>query len=281
MARSETANQSLTEAAYESLRSDILACRISPGAKLNINEICGALSVSLSAVREALSRLTAEGLVVAETHRGFRAAPVSAEDLLDLTGTRIEIEASCLRRAIELGDMEWEIGVIAAFHRLSRTPERVADDEACVAEEWAKAHKEFHAALVQSCDSYWRIRLRGFLYDQTERYRRLSVPARREERDLIDEHKAIMEAVIARDADRAVGLMHDHLSLTTDRVISLVGEGGDGDGASMQDRGNAGEHDLRHSSTRLRAHPKSRSKAARQGAEPVDKDNIGLSASAR
>lgn len=267
MARTENVNQSLTEAAYEALRSDILACRVPPGAKLNINEICDALSVSLSAVREALSRLTAEGLVVAEAHRGFRAAPVSAEDLRDLTSTRIEIEASCLRRAIELGDMDWEIGIVAAYHRLSRTPERVAGDEVRIPEEWAKAHKEFHAALVQACDSYWRLRLRNFLYDQTERYRHLSVPARREERNLADEHKAIMEATIARDGDRAVALMEAHLTLTADRVVALANQVGDAAGPmSARDIADAGGTDFQQSLTRLRAHPKSRSKTPRRAA---------------
>jgi DNA-binding GntR family transcriptional regulator len=264
VARPENASQSLTEAAYEALRSDILACRVPPGAKLNINEICDALSVSLSAVREALSRLTAEGLVVAEPHRGFRAAPVSADDLRDLTGTRVEIEGSCLRRAIALGDMDWEIGIVAAYHRLSRTRERVAGDEARVADEWTKAHKDFHASLVQACDSYWRLRLRGFLYDQTERYRQLSVPARREERNLADEHKAIMEATIARDADRAVALVEAHLTLTADRVAALAGRS-DAFGAAA-DAADPSEGDFQQSLTRLTDHPKARSKAPRRGA---------------
>src|SRR5438132_9546483 len=94
--------QNLTQAAYEGLRADLLACRIPPGSRLKIQELCTRLSVSLGAIREALSRLTSEGLVVAEPQRGFRAAPISAEDLSDLTRTRIKIESLCLRRAIEL-----------------------------------------------------------------------------------------------------------------------------------------------------------------------------------
>src|SRR5499425_1911828 len=141
----------LTQGAYERLRADLLSFRIPPGARLKIQDLCVRLSVSLGAIREALSRLTSEGLVVAEPQRGFRAAPISAEDLSDLTRVRIEIESLCLRRAIELGDVDWEARLVAAFHRLSRTPERAPDDPARSNEDWAAAHGAFHLALVEGC----------------------------------------------------------------------------------------------------------------------------------
>src|SRR6202040_4309014 len=101
-------SSSLTQGAYEALRGDLLACRILPGRKLKIQELCTRFSVSLGAIREALSRLTSEGLVVAEPQRGFRAAPISASDLVDLTMVRVEIDSLCLRRAIACGDVDWE-----------------------------------------------------------------------------------------------------------------------------------------------------------------------------
>jgi DNA-binding GntR family transcriptional regulator len=220
--RAVATNQSLTETAYESLRADLLACRLAPGDKLNINDLASRLQVSLGAVREALSRLTAEELVTLEAHRGFRAAPVSVSELHDLTSTRIEIESSCLRRAIELGDVEWETGIVAAFHRLSRTPERAAGAELQINEDWSRAHKGFHRALVAACDSPWRLRLRDYLYDQTERYRRLSVPASGDARDLGAEHRALMEATLARESDRAVHLLQQHFRVTAGRVASLA-----------------------------------------------------------
>src|SRR3984957_13413515 len=143
----------MTQSAYENLRADLLACRILPGKRLKIQELCTRLSVSRGAIREALSRLTSEGLVVAEPQRGFRAAPISTEDLLDLTKTRIQIETLCIRRAIEVGDIAWETRLVAALHRLSRTPEHTADDPVHSSDEWAAAHKAFHKALVDGCDS--------------------------------------------------------------------------------------------------------------------------------
>ncbi len=213
MARDPAVN--LTQGAYEQLRADLLACRILPGSRLKIQELCTRLSVSLGAIREALSRLTSEGLVVAEPQRGFRAAPISQEELQDLTRVRIEIEGLCLRRAIEVGDVDWESRLVAALHRLSRTPERAAADPARSSDEWAEAHAAFHVALADGCDSPWLLKLRSQLYDQSERYRRLSVPLTTEQRDIGQEHQGIVDAALARDADKAVALLSAHLSATT------------------------------------------------------------------
>ncbi len=217
----ETSGASLTQTAYERLRADLLACRLPPGEKLRIGELCDMLGVSLSAVREALSRLTAEGLVVAEPQRGFRAAPISEADLRDLTAARIEIETLCLRRALAAGDVTWEERLVAAHHRLSRTGERDPADPKRVTEAWAEAHRAYHAALVAGCDNAWLLRLRAILYAQSERYRRLSVPLARTERDLAREHREIVEAALARDADKASALLAAHLSLTSDILLQM------------------------------------------------------------
>lgn len=218
MVRSAPSSSSLTHAAYERLRADLLACRLQPGARLKLNELCDALSVSLSAVREALSRLTSEGLVVAEPQRGFRVAPISADELRDLTSVRAQVEGMCLDRAIAVGDVDWESRVVGAFHRLSRTPEREPGDAQRMNEERSLVHAAYHEALVSACDSPWLLRLRMLLYTQSERYRRLSIPVTQIARDLNQEHRDLMEATLGRDAERAKTLMAQHIELTT-RVL--------------------------------------------------------------
>lgn len=215
MSRAAPASSSLTHDAYERLRADLLACRLQPGSRLKIGELCQSLSVSLSAVREALSRLTSEGLVVAEPQRGFRVAPISADELSDLTQVRAQIEGMCLERAIAVGDVGWEARLVAAFHRLSRTPEREPGDPQRMNEAWSAAHAAYHEALVAACDSPWLLRLRATLYAQSERYRRLSVPLAEIARDLNREHQDIIDAAFARDSGRARTLMTRHLELTT------------------------------------------------------------------
>src|SRR2546427_10363995 len=99
--------RSLTSAVFAQLRAEILSCRLTPGEKFLIAGLARRFGVSLSAVREALSRLAAEDLVQAEDQRGFRVSPVSIGRLRDITKARIDIEAVVLRRAIELGDAGW------------------------------------------------------------------------------------------------------------------------------------------------------------------------------
>ena len=99
--------RSLTSAVQERLRADILSTRLLPGQKLHIAGLAKQFSVSLAAVREALSRLVADGLVQASDQRGFRVSPVSPADLRDVTQTRVDIEGLALRRSIERGDAAW------------------------------------------------------------------------------------------------------------------------------------------------------------------------------
>ena len=210
---------SLTQTAYERLRADLLACRLRPGTRLKINELCHTLSVSLSAVREALARLTSEGLVVSEPQRGFRATPISVADLCDITRARIQIECLCLERALALGDVAWEAQLVACLHRLSRTPERDQQDPERMNEAWSVAHADFHRALVAACDGVWLLRLRETLYAQSERYRRLSVPLAEVVRDLSQEHGALLQAALARDVRKAGTLLTQHIELTTEILL--------------------------------------------------------------
>src|SRR3954451_12174529 len=120
--------RSLTSAVQGRLRADILSTRLLPGQKLHIAGLAKRFSVSLAAVREALSRLVADGLVQASDQRGFRVSPVSMADLADVTQARIDIEGLALRRSIERGDRDWLNAVEAAFERLQAVPYRYPDE---------------------------------------------------------------------------------------------------------------------------------------------------------
>lgn len=206
--------KSLTEGVFERLRDDILKCRLEPGARLRIAEICARFGVSVHAVREALSRLASEALVVAEPQRGFKVAQVSINDLEDLTQTRIEIEALALRKSITNATVAWESSLVAALHQVVHLPKFSTAAPLVVSEEWTAAHAAFHLALVSACGSRWLLWLHGILFDHSERYRRLSAPAEGGERDTDGEHAEIVKAALARKTDLAVELLTRHLSLT-------------------------------------------------------------------
>ncbi|MEO4002163.1 FCD domain-containing protein [Mesorhizobium sp. CAU 1732] len=218
----EKAAKSRTEQTFLSIRADILSCRHLPGERLLINALCEQLGASLGAVREALSRLAAEGLIQATAQKGFRVTPVSAADLEDLTNTRCIIEDLCLRSAIQEGGVEWETGIVASFHRLSRLPDVLTLTKAKDIESWGSAHEIFHLALVSSCSSPWQLRLRAMLFDQADRYRRLATFTSRVERDVLEEHRTIMEATLDRNTDRACALMDEHLRRTSESVSEFL-----------------------------------------------------------
>ncbi len=206
---------SKTAGVYTELREDLLNGVYQPGSKLMIDALATRFRVSPSAVREALSRLTSERLVVAMPQKGFTVATVSQEDLDDLTQVRIEIETRCLRRSIELGDIEWEAALLASWHRLCHAG---ASPLGRAHPDWERLHAQFHDDLVAACDSPWWLRLRHELYIQAERYRRMVRSEADTKRDIEAEHRAILDRTMARDADGAVAALSRHLSQTADHV---------------------------------------------------------------
>ena len=208
-----------TGKAYRSIRGQILACRLLPGEKLVISDLCAQIGVSLGAVREALARLTSEGLATLEPNKGYRVTAITLDELVDLTSVRILIESQCIRNAIVAGDLSWEGRIVSALYELSRIPLQDIDDPGRINEEWTRAHYRFHEALVAACDSPWLIRLRELLYVQSERYRQMSVPLARLARNVNAEHQAIADAIIGRDTALSERLMSEHLDKTTKILI--------------------------------------------------------------
>lgn len=208
LARSSTRTSELVAR----LREDLLAGALKPGEPLRLTIVRERYGAGLTPLREALFQLVAEGLVTTEDQRGFRVAEVSWEDLTDLTEQRVFLDGQALRLSIERGDLAWESRVLAAHHRLAHTPMLVTGTTA-LTDAWTDAHREFHRVLVEACGSPWLLRFRDILSDQAERYRRLSV-RRDSDRDVVEEHCKIADAVIARDADLAVERLAEHYRLT-------------------------------------------------------------------
>lgn len=212
--------KSLTSMAIERLRGDILDGALQPAERLRIQALTERYGIGATAIREALSRLVADGLVSSEDQRGFCVTPVSREDLLDLTQTRIEAEGSALRLAVQLGDIEWESYVLSAFHRLQRTAAPTTPDLQAA---WNVVHRQFHETLLSGCASPWRLRLCRILYDQSERYRSLAIHYTSEKnRDPMHEHRALMEAAMARDGELAVKILSEHFWKTSEIVLKAL-----------------------------------------------------------
>lgn len=223
-ARSKTApgggarSDTWSETAYVQLRKNILSGQLKPGSKLKIEQLREQYGVGPTPLREALSRLSSEGLVQIEHLKGFRVAPVSLTELEELCEVRVVIESEALRRAVRFGDDDWEAQIAATFHKLDRLEERLRRDEPIDADDWEERNREFHEALVAGANSEWLLKLRKQVFDHHERYRRYgrTILSRTPMRDVNDEHRKMMTAALARDGEELARLMSDHILSTRD-----------------------------------------------------------------
>lgn len=205
------------EHAFNVLHADIVTAKLRPGEKMHVEKLRDIYGVGATPLREALSKLSSLELVTAEGQRGFRVAPVSMENLLDVTRTRAWIEGIALRAAIAVGDRRWEAEILAAAHRLRGCPK---SDGESLSEDWYRENRAFHDALVAACRSPQIMGFRAQLYDLSDRYRRLSVRNGLAGRDFDAEHQSIMDAAFARDADAAVFHTVNHFVETTRVIMS-------------------------------------------------------------
>ncbi|HEV7283834.1 MAG TPA: FCD domain-containing protein, partial [Kaistia sp.] len=179
-----------------------------------------------SPLREALSRLTADGLVTAEGQKGFRVAGVSLREFFDVARMRLRLEVQAFADAIRWGGHEWEVDIIAGHHRLRQVLAAVETSEQAYADHWEVTHRAFHFALIRGCGSSWTLHFLEKLYDQMERYRRVFVRYHAIPSNLLAEHSRLMEAAIARDAETALSLMREHVLMAaelTDRDMRAGG----------------------------------------------------------
>lgn len=215
----ETAtSKSQTTIAFERLRSDILIGHLRPDVRLRIQGLSERYQLGTTAIREALSRLVTDGLVAAEEQRGFCVAPVSRDDLIDLTQTRSDLEGLAVTKAVQSGDLEWESSIMSAYHRLSKTPPPSTPELHAA---WTQVHRQFHESLIHGCKSPWLRRLCNELYDKSERYRNLAEQPRLSgHRDTIKEHRELMDAAIGRDAETLKHLLGAHFWMTTNIILA-------------------------------------------------------------
>jgi DNA-binding GntR family transcriptional regulator len=202
---------------YQELRKAILDGELAPGERLRLVELAARYSVSQSVVREALTRLSEQGLAVSLPQQGFRVITLSETDLEDLTNTRVAIEGLVLGRAVLEGDVEWESTAVAAHHRLVRA--QSADDGPEGRERWVQAHREFHRALLAGCASPRLKEIALGLRDAAELYRRWSPSSAASLQRIAAEHQTLVEAAVARDGQQAVQVLSEHLHHTREALL--------------------------------------------------------------
>jgi DNA-binding GntR family transcriptional regulator len=209
-------DRTLTAVVFDKIREDILEGRLAPGTRLRLNALAQQHGVSPTVVREVLTRLSEQGLVLSRPLIGFCVVSLSHEDLEDLAETRVEIEGLAVRRSVEKGDLSWESRLVAAHHVLARTPVKTSHG-AIFDREWEVAHAEFHRALMTGSGRPRLAAIAVSLWDASGLYRRWS-QSFDPERALPQEHAAILQAALSRDAALTESLLAAHISRTMDAL---------------------------------------------------------------
>ena len=217
-------NPTANEIALSALRQDVLSLAFMPGAKLKVEHLQQSYGLSSSPIREALNRLTEEGLVRADERKGFRVAAVSAEDLQDITNMRVLIDLPTLEQAMKFGGDQWEAEVIASFHLLEKIESRLPEGPVVLDAEWSAQHRCFHRAMMSACPSERMVLTSSSLFDQAERYRHISARYRTVIKRKSEEHKVLMRAVLKRDIATAQKLHQEHVLSTQKNALKAMAQ---------------------------------------------------------
>ena len=213
--------RTLIEQTYALLREDILSGRLAPGEKLLIEHLKDRYEVGAGTLREALSRLVSEAMVSAEGQRGFTVAPITLEDLMDITNVRVQVETEALRTSIRHGDEQWRRQLRVAYESLSVLEQPLLPDNV---QRWETANARFHEALLAACNSNWTLRLVRQLTQHGERYRRYAIGLH-SNRDVHTEHALIFDSAMAGQDARAALALEAHIRATPELIAQTIQSG--------------------------------------------------------
>lgn len=198
------------------LRETIISGRLQPGEQLPLVALANQVGLSTTPIREALSRLRDEGLVVGDSHRTFRVASLTPGDIGDYYLVHSFLCGVIAERAAATLSVEAQSELRTLVEKMRER--RAVDDEAGVGE----LGLEFHRIIVGVADDV----LRRFVTATTRLVARRTDPDDSGVPYSIDEFEAILTALVARDGTAARAAMERHVSGTGDAVL-----------AALQDRG--------------------------------------------
>jgi DNA-binding GntR family transcriptional regulator len=205
------------EVAFRRIRDDIVAGALPPGKKLKLDSLKARYGASVSTLREILNRLASEQLVVAEGQRGFEVAPATEENLREVADLRLLLESHAIRLSLQTGDLEWEGRVVAAHHKLSVVEGQLLAGEIDRTAQWVRYDFAFHNALISACGSRTLLDLHASVFDRFIRYHMLAASFRGSA--VMDDHRALFDLAMRRDAEGIVAKLTGHIRSGVDYVL--------------------------------------------------------------
>lgn len=210
--------ETIGNATFRKIRNDIIHGILRPGDRLPLERLKQHYSVSVSTLREILVRLSTEGFVLAEGQRGFEVAPASEADMRDLGELRLLLESRALGLSLERGDLDWEARVVAAHHKLAAVERHLLEGNLQRTPEWIAYDRSYHEALISACGSPALMVMHVSVFDRFVRYHMLAESFRG--RAVADDHRALLDAALARDVSKAQHMLEAHVRKGIEHVMA-------------------------------------------------------------
>jgi DNA-binding GntR family transcriptional regulator len=218
LARTPVRRETLADQAVSMLRGEIFSGELQAGEKVNIDDAAERLGMSQIPVREALRALDAVGLVEFVPQRGYTVKAADVHDFLDTYRLRITLDPMAARLSVpnlETKDLE---RAQEALEQL--TAAQLSDD----AEGQRRHHMEFHFAIYGKCGSPWLLRILEMLWENSERYQRISPDVRESLKTRAHEHYDILAAAASGDVEKTAAEVAAHISRTTDAIAEAFAQ---------------------------------------------------------
>jgi len=217
MTNTDTPPLSTADKAYVALKDMVVAYRVRPGERLNEVELAKRLEVSRTPLREALNRLVSEGFLTSMGGRGFFCREFKPREIYELYQLRGVLEVAAARMASEQAT-EAEIDELERF-----LDDTGPDDGQRTSEELVALDEAFHERLMAFARNAEMAQLLGNMNDRIRFFRWIDMDSRRKRTQ--GEHRDILEAIRAREPDRAAAAMEAHISRRLDEITQGIKEG--------------------------------------------------------
>lgn len=209
--------RSHVEKAYQALKRMVLGNELGPGTQLLELEVAARLGMSRTPVREAMIRLSRDGLVEIRPRHGMRVLPISADDMREIYDVLTALEATAAELAARRRPADSE---------LQPMEQAIRDMDAALAREdlegWAEADDRFHAALLEVSGNRRLVDLVNLYRDQAHRARIATLKLRPKPVDSNRDHTTVLQAIRAGDADTAYTMHRDHRRKSGAMLVGLL-----------------------------------------------------------
>lgn len=206
----------LSDSLRESIEESIATGQLTPGTRLDEIELARRFGVSRTPIREALSQLAGEGLILIRPRRGAIVADLPPARLVEMFEVMAELEAMCVRLASRRIDADGLAGLTEAHERCRQAADGGDADG------YFYANEDFHKALYAGAHNVFLAEQAQSLQRQLRPYRRLQLRVRNRVQRSFAEHQCIVDALMAGDGDAAVAAVRQHVLIQGERFADLL-----------------------------------------------------------